>query len=210
MADQDRWIDVYNGDGLIAWQKVLDSGIRGAFLKASQGASWVDKSFPDNWTRCGQVGLTRAPYHFFTGDAGGRVQAAHALSVVSLPNKSMPWVLDLEQAGNLSPDDLQENALHWLEIVEQATGKTPIIYGNRSFLEQYLQAESVFARYPLWLAHPGSDPGRVPAPWTSWTFWQCGFGEDSTGWQVPGCPSRVDANVYNGSHADLVQQFNLV
>jgi lysozyme len=209
VSDQMRAIDVYSGDGVIDWSAVLASGIGLAFVKATQGAAWVDKAFKRNWSQLGTVGLTRAPYHFFTGNAGGVVQANHCLEVVTLAEKSMPWVLDLEQAGHLSPSDLQINALHWLQTIESATGKPPIIYGPREDLKSWLQGNPSFARYPLWLAHPGSLPGPIPAPWTEYTFWQAVFGENPDGWRVPGCPGRVDGSYYRGSHADLVARFNL-
>lgn len=209
MSSNAKGIDVYAGDGQIDWQKVLDSGISFAFIKASQGASWVDKSFNFNWTRCGQVGITRAPYHFFTGDAGGVQQAHHAMSVVTLPPRSLPWILDLEQAGHLSPSDLAENALHWLQEVEMVTQRAPIIYGPRDFLATNLGGNAAFARYPLYLAHPGSSVGTLPAPWTEWAFWQSAFGETAQGWTVPGCPGKVDGDFYNGTHSDLVTRFDL-
>jgi len=212
-----RGIDVNHDDGDIDWAAVLNSGISFAFCKASQGAAFVDPRFASNWDNLGQVGLTRGAYHFWdaSNGAGGADQANHFLAQFVPSATDLPSVLDFEVTGGLSDDDSRLNAQHWLDAVEQATGKTPIIYGPRDLLAQVFGPDSSFARYPLWLAHPGDDPGPVPAPWAAITIWQAAYGEidqgkPGAGWQVPGCPDPVDGDYFMlGDHTALVAYFGL-
>jgi lysozyme len=80
-------------------------------------------------------------------------------------------VMDWETTDGVASVNDRENGYSFLNSVEQLSGRTPIIYGSPYFLEA-LSLDSRFLRFPLWTAHYGVKAPLVPAPWTTWSFWQ--------------------------------------
>ena len=108
-------------------------------------------------------------------------------------------MLDLETTGGLSPANLTQWTLDYLDRVKALTGRAPAIYGSSYFLRTALKANSKLAAYPLWIASWTSNASpSFPAGWSSWTFWQ--YTSSAT---VKGVPGRVDANRFNGTVSDL-------
>ena len=84
----------------------------------------------------------------------------------------------------------------WLDVVQQATGRTPIIYTDHGFWNSL--GTSAFGSYPLWIAEYGVQSVTLPAGWASWTFWQ--YSESGT---VSGVSGAVDLNVFSGTLEEL-------
>ncbi len=84
-------------------------------------------------------------------------------------------------------------------MVEEGTGRKPIIYTNMSSWDTYIGAP-VWARdYMLWVANytSGAEPYK-PKCWPSWVFWQ----HSNTG-RVPGISGNVDLDRCSLSEAEL-------
>jgi lysozyme len=80
----------------------------------------------------------------------------------------LPPLVDIEDAQDLGPALLTDWAIRVLTGVERATGKTPLLYTNRSFLNVRLQPERL-TRWPLALARWTLEPAwPVEQP----VFWQ--------------------------------------
>jgi hypothetical protein len=86
----------------------------------------------------------------------------------------------------------------FLDEIERLTGKKPIIYTSPGFWESELGDTSMFAEYPLWVAHYGTTSPRIPGGWSRYTFWQ--YTQEGS---VPGVTGAVDRNRFNGTIADL-------
>ena len=123
-------------------------------------------------------------------------------------NGELPPVLDLETNDGQTKDKIIERAKTWLDLVETAFGRKPIIYSGQYFLQDYFSEAgggppSWAKDYPLWLAQypnqyvPGTQP-PLPRGWFKWTFWQY-----SDKGRVNGINAKVDLNVFNGSLEDL-------
>ena len=179
-----------------------------AFIKATEGLDYHNPSFAADFTAARLQELFRGAYHY--ARPGGRTRSQivneatleanffiRATGNLAGPG-NLPPVLDLEDAGNLSPSQLALWVRVWLERVELLTGRTPIIYTYGFFWRDSLRNSRQFAAYPLWLASNG-----VPAParlggWKSYTFWQY---TDSG--RMAGSSHLVDLNVFNGSMKQL-------
>jgi lysozyme len=182
-------IDVSTYQGAINWQAVSQSGIKFAYAKASEGTTIKDKHFAENWNGMGQNGVLRGAYHFYRVANDPAQQADNFLSC--LPTKplqpgDLPPALDLEEQGDQShiPGILQ-----WLNIVQQAVGRQPVIYTATGFWADAAQ----LATYPLWVANYGVSQPHLPKGWTVWTFWQ--YADNGS---VPGIAGNVDHNWFNG------------
>ena len=157
------------------------------FIKATEGASFKDKDFKENWKAAGKTDLRRGAYHFFRSSKDGEIQARNFISTVGdLRFKDLPPVLDIETIHLGCPKELlNQRALQWLKAVEKRYGKKPIIYASSSFIKDYLNSEIV-GNYPVWVAHYEKDS---PA-FEGWTWWQ--FTDRAV---VKGVPGTVDLSV---------------
>ncbi|HEY2982348.1 MAG TPA: GH25 family lysozyme [Anaerolineales bacterium] len=203
-------IDVSYWDAGIDWPKVRATGQRFVFIKATEGVSYSDPTFKDNWSGARAAGLLRGAYCFFHPNLSPKKQADHFINAVKSSNDKaeLPHVLDLEGDGGLPRARVIAAAKVWLDAVEKAFGRKPIIYSGFYFLQDHFSEAGggppTWAKdYPLWLAQypfqfsPGMMP-PLPRGWFKWTFWQY-----SDKGQVNGINASVDMNLFNGSLEEL-------
>lgn len=191
-----RGIDVSKYQGTIDWSQVATAGLSFVFIKASQGITEVDPELAANWSGAQTAGLLRGAYHFYQPGDDPTQQAEHFLATAPLDAGDLPPVLDIETAGSLSPAEIVQGVATWLDVVQQATGRTPILYTSPGFWKT-LDATQ-FGGYPLWVAEYGVSSPIVPAGWSRWTFWQ--YSESGT---VAGIQGAVDLDLFQGSLEEL-------
>jgi lysozyme len=195
-------LDVSDFDPGTNWPVVQAGGNVFTFIKATEGATFVNGDFASDWMAAKNSGLIRSAYHFFHPSIDPTRQANSFLATVGrLASDDLPAMFDWEISGNESAAIQKSRALLWLAQVESATGKTPIIYTNPSFWKT-LGDTSDFARYPLFIANYEVSCPNIPAPWTTWAFWQYRLGP-LDGVQA----DTVDLDVFNGS-IDQLQGFS--
>ncbi|MBD2539415.1 glycoside hydrolase family 25 protein [Coleofasciculus sp. FACHB-SPT36] len=206
-------IDVSNHNPPVNWQAVKNANISFALAKATEGATFKDKTFATNWSGMKAAGIMRGAYHFFRPQKTAEEQVDNFLQVVKnvLEAGDLPPVLDVEpwpeEVGeawkNLAFAERINRVKIWLKKVEDATGEKPIIYTSPSFWREYMRDTQEFTDHPLWLAHYTSKPQpNVPANnWggNGYTIWQ--HTESGT---VAGVRGPVDRNRFNGSFDKLV------
>lgn len=105
-------------------------------------------------------------------------------------------MLDVEVTDGRAPADIARGVRTWLETVEQATGRRPILYVRAGFWDASVGA--AMPDYPLWVAHYGVSQPSLPAGWNAWTFWQ----HSQTG-RVAGVGGDVDLNRFAGTREEL-------
>ena len=194
-------IDVSRYQDAIDWNDVKamhikNISIRFSFIKATEGSDDVDSRFKRNWRAAKETGLARGAYHFFNPYKDGTSQAKNFIDNVTLQKGDMPPVLDIEQAGNVPKEILQQRVEVWLSFVEKYYKMKPIIYTSADFYEKYLAGK--FDEYPLWVAHYlVRDKPRVKRNWSFWQHNEAGH--------VNGIDAHVDFNVFNGDSTDFEQ-----
>jgi len=203
-------IDVSYWDSGIDWPKVRATGQRFMFTKATEGDFYADPTFPTNWSGAKAAGLLRGAYHFFRCNVDPKKQAKKFIDYVKKTgdNGELPPVLDLESNDGQTKDKVISRAKTWLDEVEKAFGRKPIIYSGQYFLQDYLSEAgggppSWAKDYPLWLAQypntyvEGQKP-YLPRGWFNWTIWQ--YSEKG---RVNGINASVDMDVFNGTLEEL-------
>jgi lysozyme len=192
-----------------------------AFIKATQGDYTTESTFADNWANAKKAGILRSAYHFFDGADDGVAQANYFLSVVGSDFGELPAMLDIEcptadtKAGSQSncegfsgasgfPTDggipaLQAEVLAWLDTVEKATGRKPIVYSYVSWFDSTGVTDPKLADYPLFISNIETSCPDIPAPWTAVTFWQY----QTTGGTAPGIDGDCDLDRWMGNLASL-------
>lgn len=198
-------IDVSHHQGTIDWQKVASTGCAFAYLKATEGATFKDRTFRSNRSRAKASGIITGAYHFFRTSVSVDAQLdnfAAALGVVE--EGELPPVIDVEipsQWTRLSVARRNELIYDFIEGVRSRLGRhiNPVIYLSPSFADDVLENDPGLKDHPLWLAHYTSAARpRVPAPWRIWTFWQW-----TERGRVDGISTYCDVNRFNGSRERL-------
>lgn len=134
-----------------------------------------------------------------------------------LEPSDLPPVLDVEHFPDkvrVEWEDLKLNERidrvnQWLEKVEQATGRKPIIYTSPSFWKEFMGDSQAFNDYPLWIANfvnPANDPGtkKPSVPAGNWGGKGFSFWQHTEAGNVAGVSGKVDRNRFNGSFDKLV------
>jgi GH25 family lysozyme M1 (1,4-beta-N-acetylmuramidase) len=197
-----RGVDVSHWQGTIDWAKVATSGIRFAYLKASEGTTYVDPTFAVNRAGARANGVRVGAYHFARpDDAPGDARREARFFVQTAepkPGNLLP-VLDIERTGGLDQAGVTRWARRWVAEVRELTGVTPMVYTSPyGWLERTGDTRRL-ARdgAPLWVAHWGVSSPTLPANgWAGngWVVWQW----SSTG-SVPGIAGDVDLDRLSGA-----------
>lgn len=201
----DSVIDVSHFDNAPDWARVKASGIQGVIHKATQGLHYVDKTFASAKTDVPAAGMLWGAYHFGTGDGTGAEQAQFFLDTVQ-PDAHTLLSIDFEPNPSGTTMSLQQ-MLDWIDVVQKATGRWPVVYGGKSLLFGAIGTtqQPVLAQCPLWVAQYTSAPAPSAIPsqvWKDWTFWQY----TETG-KVDGIDVNVDRERYNGTADDLTAKW---
>ena len=101
-----RGIDVSHYQGTIDWQQIARQDIRFAFIKATEGSSYQDSLFSENWSAAMQTDIRIGAYHFFSYDSPGLFQAKNFIQTVPKTDHMLPPVIDLEFYGKYRSEPL--------------------------------------------------------------------------------------------------------
>lgn len=212
--------DVSASQGDVDWVKV-DSQFDFAFVKVSDG-DLLDPTYSS-----GRVNALRssglfgwAPYYYarVASDGNGqrtpRTEAAMAYYFASKQGwgkpGDFPLVYDVEKSAGESttfqgqtPAKAAAHVVGFIKNYRSLTGHYPFLYTNPdtwSLLKPQLSDADLttLAKCPLWIAHYGVASPTIPAPWTSWTFWQ--YTDKGS---CPGVSVAVDLNKCALSRTEL-------
>ena len=195
-------IDVSKWQGNINWGSVAGDGVEFAIVRVSDGTTYIDEKFDQNWQGARDNGIVRGVYQFFRSDEDPIEQADLLLERMgTLEPGDLPPVADVESTDGVSNATRATRLQQWLDHVEAAVGRKPLIYTGGYFWQDNVGAD--FSEYPLWHAGytGGTCPSTVANQWPDWTFWQF----SSTG-SVAGISGNVDENRFNGS-VDALREF---
>ncbi|MFI6879614.1 lysozyme [Streptomyces sp. NPDC050400] len=199
-AVQTEGVDVSSHQGNVAWSTLWNSGVKWAYVKATEGTYYTNPYFAQQYNGSYNVGMIRGSYHFATPDTtSGATQANYFVDHGggwSKDGKTLPGALDIEwnPYGAACYGKTQSAMVTWIrDFVNQykaRTGRDPVIYTATSWWTQCTGNSSAFSSTnPLWIARYASDPGTLPAGWGFYTMWQY----TSSG------PTVGDHNKFNGA-----------
>ena len=195
-----RGIDISHYQGEINWDKLRNAQSQGApvscvFIKATQGTNIWDEYFNQNFHNAKKNDIIRGAYHYFSPFTSGKEQAKFYCKMVQLDEKDLPPVLDVEERGNYTTQQLQREVLSWMDVVEKHYGVTPILYTSHKFRTNYLNTPD-FDKYPYWIAHYYVDAPRYTGKWAFWQHTDVG--------KIDGIKGYVDVNLFHGDYQDLL------
>lgn len=190
-------IDVSGHQGNVDWNYWWNQGKRFAFVKATEGTSYKNPYFAQQYVGSYNRGFIRGAYHFALPDrSSGATQANFLASnggAWSADNKTLPAALDMEwnPYGSACYGKSQTSMRAWIrdfhDTYHARTGRWPVIYTSTSWWNQCVGSGHGFQNtVPLWVARYSSSVGTLPSGWSVWSFWQYSS-------------SPIDQNRWNGS-----------
>lgn len=197
-------IDVSHYQGTVNWSGVAGNGIAFAYMKATEGVTYVDPQFATNYSGSASAGLLRGAYHFALPDvSSGTDQATYFLARGGGwvdDGHTLPPVLDIEYdpySSNSCYNQTPAQLVAWINdfatTVHTRTNRWPVVYTTNGWWSTCTGNDiTIGVNSPLWIAKPGTDPGTLPTGWTAYTFWQ--WGQDST---------NTDQDYFNGTITQL-------
>jgi GH25 family lysozyme M1 (1,4-beta-N-acetylmuramidase) len=202
-------IDVSHYQGAIDWNAVRNGGIEFAWIKATEGTTYIDDKFGANYTGAHAAGVIRGAYHFARpGSSSGAAQANYFADHGggwSADNLTLPGALDLEAGcSGLSAAAMQGWISDFYNTYKARTGRDMVIYTTASWWNSCTGSwTGMGSKAPLWVAHWGASNPSIPAGFPTWTAWQY---TDSG--SVAGVAGAVDRNHFNGSRDRLLALAN--
>ena len=192
-------IDVSVWQANVDWDAVAAAGIKFAIARASYGTS-KDTYFDQNWSGMKSAGLLRGAYQYWLPAKDPVAQAQAMLDIMGpMEAGDLPPVVDVEQTDGLGAAEIASRLKTWIDHVEAAIGRKPIIYSGKYFWQDNVKS-TAFVDYPLWIPNYSLDCPDLPnGYWSDWQFFQY----TSTG-SVSGVSGNVDRNQWNGSLDDLL------
>ncbi|GAA1254653.1 lysozyme [Streptomyces javensis] len=193
-------VDVSSHQGNVSWSTLWSSGVRFAYVKATEGTSYTNPYFAQQYNGSYNVGMIRGAYHFALPDnSTGAAQANYFVDHGggwSKDGKTLPGALDMEyNPYGATCYGLSASAMvNWIKsfssTYKSRTGRDPVIYTSTSWWKTCTGNSAAFGGVnPLWIPRYGSSVGELPAGWGFHTIWQY----TSTG------PTVGDHNKFNGA-----------
>lgn len=198
-----RGVDVSSYQGDIEWQILSSQNIDFAFIKATEGSSFVDPCFIYNFSEAQKCSISVGAYHFFSYDSKGLSQAKNFIDTVVPFEGMLPPVIDLEFYGDKeknppSRDEVRRELKDMLFALEEYYGLKPIIYATEKSYELYLSGE--YEKYDIWIRNVISKP-NLPDD-REWSFWQFTNREKYRGYK--GKEKYIDVNAFNGNKEEFL------
>jgi len=193
-------VDVSSHNGNVAWSTLWNSGVRFAYVKATESTSYTNPYFAQQYNGSYNTGMIRGAYHFATPNtSSGAAQAKYFADHGggwSKDGKTLPGALDMEYnpygatCYGLSAAGLVNWMKDWFATYKARTGRDAVLYTSTSWWKQCTGNSAAFgAVNPLWIPRYGSSAGELPAGWGFHTIWQY----TSSG------PTVGDHNRFNGA-----------
>ena len=192
-------IDVSSHQGNVDWAYWWGQGKRFAYVKATEGTSYKNPYFAQQYNGSYNVGMIRGAYHFaLPNSSSGATQASYFASSGggwSRDGKTLPGALDIEYnpygdaCYGKSPADMTNWIADFTRTYLAKEGRSALIYTSTTWWKRCTGNTNRFGDTdPLWLARYASQIGELPAGWDKQSIWQFS--------RTGGLPG--DQNYYNG------------
>lgn len=169
-------LDVSRHQGLIDWSlaaerlRALGSAPRVA-IRATVGDYYTDPRFAENWDGARAAGFGVTAYHVVAPECDPGTQLQRFRNVVGERTPDMDarfsWVLDCE----LTRGQRRGRITTVIAYLTAALGD-PAIYTRASWWDVHVTRDTLWGRYPLWVANYGADRPTLPRDWSEWALWQ--------------------------------------
>ncbi|MEW1748556.1 lysozyme [Streptomyces angustmyceticus] len=193
-------VDVSSHNRKVSWPTLRRSGVRFAYVKATEGTSYRNPYFAQQYRGSYSSGMIHGAYHFALPDhSSGRSQAEYFADHGgdwSRDGRTLPGALDMEYNpyGATCYGKSHKAMVRWIRdfvrTYREETGRYPVIYTSTNWWKQCTGNSGKFGKTnPLWIPRYGSSVGSLPRGWQYHSIWQ----HTSSGHSVG------DRNRFNGT-----------
>jgi GH25 family lysozyme M1 (1,4-beta-N-acetylmuramidase) len=207
-------VDVSSHDhnlGGIDWRGVANTGVQFAYVKATEGSTYTNPHFHDDYNSAKAAGILTGAYTYARPDRRTPVQDADYFmqraewandTQTLIPFLDLEWPYDpyrsqLGDCWGLNPTDMVNWIRAFVDRFYQLTGRNMMIYTNTYWWNPCTNNNTSFGANPLDLSsYTTNAPTALPAGWSKFAIWQ----------YAPGNPSVAgdfDRDTFNGTYAEL-------
>ncbi|MEV0528748.1 lysozyme [Streptomyces sp. NPDC050439] len=176
-------VDVSSHQRKVAWSTLRKSGVRFAYIKATESKSYKNPYFTQQYNGAYNVGMIRGAYHFaLPNTSSGATQARYFLAHGggwSKDGKTLPGALDMEYnpygatCYGLSKQAMVNWVRDFFNTYKARTGRDVVIYTSTNWWKNCTGNYAGFGKTnPLWVPRYGSSVGALPGGWKYQTIWQ--------------------------------------
>lgn len=161
-------IDVSGWQGNINFEEVKNSGIEIVYMKASEGSSFVDPYFDQNYTNAKANGLKVGFYHYLTARSVEEAVEEARFFVATISGKipDCKLAMDFESFGNLSISEINQIGIAFVKTIENLSNKEVVIYSDTSNATSVFEGE--LTNYSLWVAQYEVEEPTTNGNWNTW------------------------------------------
>lgn len=194
-------VDVSRYQGEIDWKTLSSQDIRFAYIKATEGSSFVDPQFEKNWKDAGNTDLRIGAYHFFSFESSGEKQAELYCNTVERVSNMLPPAIDVEYYGafnaksNIDFNAIKQELRVLIDKLTDEYGMKPVIYCDEKTYDSIVKDD--FSDCDLWYR---SVYSKIPDD-IEWTFWQYSNRHALKGYN--GKERYIDMNVFCGTASEF-------
>ena len=185
-------IDVSHHQGKIEWEKVKkwkNKKLDFVYIKATEGATYIDKTYKTNIKEAKENDFLVGSYHYFRTTSSIENQFQNFIKTIDKSKQDLIPLIDVEEKTNWTNKEFHKNFKAFLNMVENYFGQKPMIYTVNSFYNLNLSGK--YKEYHFLIGRYGPNAPNMRDK-TSWTIWQ--FSETGN---VEGIPMDVDIDVLN-------------
>lgn len=177
-------IDVSNHQGDIDWSLVgTDKKIQFVYIKATEGATHIDKKYSKNIKGAKENGILVGSYHYLKNTSYIAQQFINFSSIVDKDMQDLIPMIDVEEKVD------KDSIRLFCELVKKHYGTFPIIYGTNKSFNKYCAPD--FNNYYLMIGRYGPKEPVIIGK-GHYNIWQ--FSDKG---QIKGIPRKVDLNRFH-------------
>ena len=188
-------IDVSHHQGKIEWEKVKkwkNKKLDFVYIKATEGATYIDKTYKTNIKEAKENDFLVGSYHYFRTTSSIENQFQNFIKTIDKSEQDLIPLIDVEEKTNWTNKEFHKNFKAFLNMVENYFGQKPMIYTVNSFYNLNLSGKYKEYHFLIGRYGPNAPNMRDKTSWTIWQFSQTG--------KVEGIPKYVDIDVLNNKY----------
>lgn len=181
-----KGMDVSHYQGDVSWRAITEnSDVKFVYIKATEGSTYTDPNFAQNWKGASSNGIAVGAYHYYLQTSTGTDQANNFIDVVPKKKGALPPAIDIE-TNVTSQSDFKSQLADYVSLVRKHYGQKPVFYVPTKV---YNLIYDDYTGYDFWIINVNSKPDVK-----GWTFWQY-----SDKGKLAGISGTVDLDQYRGS-----------
>ena len=220
MTNYTLGIDVSKWQLEMDWDKADSAGAKFAFVRAGSittvsGNFYTDYQFERNAELAPEY-MPIGFYWYFRPQHDPLEQADYFCGLIENRDWRLPPVLDLEDSGGLSAEDVTQSASSFALRINENLTALPILYSRAYWLNDHTVPDDLMKLLDLWIARyttkgkpwgnilPWPDSPKIkPRDYDDWRFWQFSARGNGRGAEFGAKSKSIDLDYFNGDQTSL-------